>query len=90
MKPIVARLSPLSSRPLLIALSLMLSSLVAGCVTDGTGRTIKTDPVCKAVIGPIKYNSQDPKSKRFAGSALAPDLAKRNRVGQNLGCQAYR
>ena len=47
-------------------------------------------PVCEALVGPIKYNSTDPRSQRHAGPALAPDLAQRNRVGINLKCPQYR
>ena len=43
-----------------------------------------------ALIGPIKYNSTTKTSKRFAGSALVPDLKQRNQVGEWLGCPAYR
>jgi hypothetical protein len=52
--------------------------------------TTSTTPVCSALIGPIKYNSQKPNSKRFAGPALAPDLKQRNQVGEKLHCPQYR
>lgn len=47
-------------------------------------------PICKALIGPIKYNSQSPMSKRFAAALLAMDLKQRNQVGRNLGCPLYK
>ena len=69
------------------AISLMVLALaLAGCET--TGSTPKA--VCSALVGPILYNSQNAKSQRYAGPALAPDLAVRNRVGVNLRCPAYR
>lgn len=65
--------------------------LLSGCA----GRmpkldTTSTTPVCSALIGPIKYNSQKRTSARFAGPKLAPDLKQRNQVGENLNCPQYR
>lgn len=69
------------------ALALMLS----GCAgTVELRPTQSSAPVCDALIGPIKYNSRNPKSRRHAGPDLAPDLKQRNQVGQNLGCPQYR
>ena len=64
--------------------------LLTGCQTTAPGRTIKPQPVCEALVGPIKYNSKDAKSRRHAGPDLAADLRVRNRVGVNLKCPAYR
>lgn len=47
-------------------------------------------PICKALIGPIKYNTKVPGSKRFAAALLAMDLKERNQVGRNLGCPLYK
>lgn len=47
-------------------------------------------PICKALVGPIRYNSTVPGSKRFAAALLAMDLKERNDVGRNLGCPLYR
>lgn len=63
---------------------MLIAMSVAGCQTASTVTTTKT--VCKALDGPIKYSSRNPKSDRFAGKALAPDLARRNRTGENLKC----
>lgn len=68
------------------AISLLIVLLLGACNT--TGATPKA--VCDALLTPIKYNSQNTKSQRYAGPALAPDLAQHNRVGMNLACPAYR
>jgi hypothetical protein len=49
-------------------------------------------PICKALIGPIKYTStlKSPMSKRYAAALLAMDLKQRNQVGRNLGCPLYK
>lgn len=71
--------------------ALAMTLALAGCETLGTVTTI--EPICKSLganadgtTGPIKYNSRNSKSKRFAGPTLAPDLAARNLTGKNLGC----
>lgn len=65
--------------------------LLAGCAHQPEPlRPARTLPVCDALIGPIKYNSTNPRSRRHAGPDLAPDLKRRNQVGTNLRCPAYR
>lgn len=64
----------------------VLCIVLAGCTTDG----VTPKAVCDALLGPIRYNSTNPKSERFAGRKLAPDIAEHNRVGTNLACPAYR
>lgn len=66
---------------------ILLLLVLAGCTTGG-GSTPKA--VCDALLSPIEYTSQNPKSQRYAAPGLAPDLAKHNRVGINLACPAYR
>lgn len=61
---------------------------LTGCATVRGPSSIT--PICTALIGPIKYNTYVKSSKRYAGSALAPDLKQRNQVGQFLGCPKYR
>lgn len=69
--------------------SLLLGAAVlGGCQT--TGSTTSTKPVCAALIGPITYNSRNPNSEYHAGPKLAPQIARRNRVGVNLHCPKYR
>jgi len=70
-------------------ISPLVALALAGCVTTQGAVTTPT-PVCNALVGPIKYSSQNKKSLRYAGPKLAPDLAVRNRVGVNLRCPAYR
>jgi len=72
----------------LIILSVAAGTLT-GCATPGT-KIGRIEPVCDALVGPIRYSSQNPKSPRYAANHLAPDLAVRNRVGQGLGCPQYR
>lgn len=67
---------------------LLLAILLGGCVTTGSTQSLK--PVCDAMIGPITYNSHNKNSDWHAGKKLAPELAKRNRVGVNLRCPAYK
>lgn len=70
---------------------LLILLLMSGCTTVGDKlATTSTTPVCAAVIGPIKYNTQKPTSPRFAGPKLAPDLKQRNQVGEKLHCPQYR
>ncbi len=46
--------------------------------------------ICVALIGPIKYNSTNPQSKRYAAYLLALDLHQRNEVGRRLKCPKYK
>lgn len=46
--------------------------------------------VCQALVGPIKYNTQNPKSQRYAGALLGLDIKQRNQIGQALRCPQYR
>lgn len=64
------------------------SLLLVGCVTTGSTPP-QYAPVCEALVGPIYYNSKNIKSRRHAGPDLAPELAKRNKVGRNLRCPQY-
>lgn len=74
----------------LFLIAAMLPLLLAGCTTSNGLRSTNTSPVCDALIGPIRYNTTNPKSRRHAGPDLAPDLKARNQVGTNLTCPAYR
>ena len=46
--------------------------------------------ICKALDGPIKYNSTNIMSKRYAAALLAMDLRERNLLGRRLGCPQYK
>lgn len=73
-----------------VGLVFLVGTMLSGCAGDlDKLRTTSTTPVCTALIGPIKYNTQKRTSLRFAGPKLAPDLKQRNQVGQNLGCKQY-
>lgn len=75
----------------LLVFAFVIVVLLSGCVTTSTPPpSNRVVPVCTALIGPIQYNSQNPKSRRHAGPDLAPDLKRRNQVGQRLRCPAYR
>jgi hypothetical protein len=63
---------------------------LAGCLTDGTLPSSTLQPICEALIGPIRYNTYSKESKRYAAAVLAMDLKTRNQVGQRLHCPQYR
>ena len=62
---------------------------LSGCVTDGLSPT-QLRPICAALVGPIKYNTFNKASQRYAAALLAMDLHQRNAIGQQLGCPEYR
>ena len=66
--------------------------LLGGCPNDAPLPPSTIAPICKALIGPIKYTStlKSPMSKRYAAALLAMDLKQRNQVGRNLGCPLYK
>jgi hypothetical protein len=64
--------------------------LLSGCQTTQLPSPSDTSAICSALIGPIKYNSGNKASRRFAADLLALDLKQRNQVGQALHCPAYR
>lgn len=64
--------------------------LLGGCPGQDELPPSTIAPICKVLIGPIKYNSTSPMSKRFAAALLAMDLKERNQVGRNLGCPLYK
>lgn len=67
----------------------LLACATAACSTVPDTAVKSTAPVCEALLGPIKYNSTNPQSRRHAGPDLAPDLAKHNRVGRLLRCHNF-
>ena len=77
--------------PLIAVLGAALT--LAGCASRIDPKDLNPNnlsAVCQALVGPIKYNSQNVKSKRHAGPELAPDLKRRNQIGQALHCPQYR
>lgn len=82
---------PLIPWPIALAFVIIVPLLLAGCAGDMDKlKSTSTVPVCKALVGPIKYNSQKLKSRRHAGPDLAQDLKQRNQVGEKLHCPAYK
>ena len=59
------------------------ATLIKGCAIPTTATTKET--ICKP-WDPIAYNSRNPKSDSYAGSALRPRLAKHNHTGRRLDC----
>lgn len=67
---------------------LLASIALSGCVTDGLSPT-QLKPICAALVGPIKYNTFNKASQRYAAALLAMDLHQRNDIGRQLGCPQY-
>ena len=69
----------------MLAVLLVTGVMLAGCnVSDIPSAQIPD--ICRAMIGPIHYNSTNPHSKRYAAYLLKMDLAERNRVYIALHC----
>jgi hypothetical protein len=47
-------------------------------------------PICRALIGPIPYNTTNIMSQRYAAYLLSLDIHQRNEVGRKLGCPKYK
>ena len=62
--------------------------LLTGCDVD-VSQALSV-AICHGLIGPILYNTYDPKSGRYAAQTLALDLKARNQIGQALHCAQYR
>lgn len=63
------------------------ATLLGGCDLSSYDLTKADTPaICKALIGPIKYNTYNKLSKRYAAILLAMDLRQRNEVWQALHC----
>ena len=70
-------------------LLIMLAALLTGCdVADIPPSAIP--PICRALVGPIKYNSTNTMSQRYAAYLLSLDLHQRNEIGRKLGCPAFK
>ena len=46
--------------------------------------------VCAVLVGPLRYNSTDPTSQRYAAYLLALDLHQRNEIGRRLRCPKFK
>ena len=63
--------------------------MVSGCdVADIPPSAIP--PICRALVGPIKYNSTNIMSQRYAAYLLTLDLHARNQIGRKLGCPQFK
>jgi len=51
---------------------------------------VQRNTICTALVGPIRYNTYDPKSGRYSGHVLALDLKVRNQIGEALRCPLYK
>ena len=67
----------------------ILALILGGCDPEGLPPNSRT-AICTAVVGPIRYNSTDKHSGRYAAWLLVPDLKQRNQIGRRLGCPQYR
>ena len=47
-------------------------------------------PICRALVGPIKYNSTNIMSQRYAAYLLTLDLHARNEIGRKLNCPQFK
>lgn len=65
--------------------ALALLVLLAGCDPNDLPPN-SLAPICKALYGPIRYNTYTKTSQRYAGPVLGMDLARRNAIGRRLGC----
>lgn len=72
-----------------IAPLLLVVSLLTGCSKDDLPPS-SIAPICDALVGPIKYNSTNKMSQRYAAALLAMDLKQRNQIGRELGCPKYK
>lgn len=69
---------------------LAVALFVAGCNAKDLPPVNDLSAVCQALQDPIKYNSQNKLSKRYAAQLLALDLKQRNQLGERLHCPAFR
>lgn len=71
--------------------SIMLVALaLAGCDLKSRLPPSAIAPICKALVGPIKYTSTNKMSQRYAAYLLSLDLKQRNQIGVELGCPQYK
>lgn len=78
------------SQVLLVAVAIGYALLLTGCGDKNDLDPSTINAVCKALVGPIKYNTQKPDSRRHAGDLLGLDLKQRNQIGRELHCPQYR
>jgi hypothetical protein len=60
-------------------------SLAAACTPQDL-TPAQTRSICHAMVGPIRYNTYDKTSQRYAAQLLALDLKQRNQIYVALKC----
>jgi hypothetical protein len=65
-------------------IAILLAAAPQGC--DPNFSPAQRAALCQVLIGPIKYNTYNKNSHRYAADQLAPDLKQHNQVGTRLGC----
>lgn len=61
----------------------------AGCTPQDLSPA-QTKTICRALVGPIKYNTYNTASQRYAAILLALDLKQRNQIWTALHCGGKR
>ncbi len=69
---------------------LLLAGLTLAACDPSDLTPAQTTAICHALMGPLRYNTYDKASKRYAAILLAMDLKQRNQVWQGLRCSRSR
>ena len=72
-----------------LALSIIFCAFALAACTPADLTTVQRNTICTALQNPIKYNTYNKASARYAAWLLAADLKTRNQVGQALRCPQY-
>lgn len=72
-------------RKLLLLPALLVALTLAGC-NEPDAASIAA--ICKALVGPLRYTSENKASFRYAGKTLVLDLKQRNQIWDRLGCRS--
>ena len=73
-----------------ISIGFILGFLSLASCTPEDLTPVQRNTICTALVGPIRYNTYDPKSGRYSGHVLALDLKVRNQIGEALRCPLYK
>lgn len=71
-------------------IALILAGLALGACATTSGTLTSLGPVCEALGPPLKYNPNNTASTWHAGKSLAVAIDRRDNVGSNLRCPAYK
>jgi hypothetical protein len=69
-----------------VALLALLAVAPASCNPNNVPAADRAT-ICEALIGPLRYNTANKASQRYAAVLLAMDLKQRNQVWTALGCR---